>query len=356
MQRERDIDERIAAVIQGETRSFTALVRVAGLSPARSFRFADLRDIDLSGEDLGGYDFTGCDMRGVDFTDSLVAEACLEGAQVSAQALGRAKDVHISKFHARLRRAEMKDAEALRDLRGRMSDLRSNDVLGEIGRRSLFFAIPSLKTFWHNERWRWDMLVAASRTIDLSQVKPSEVSRLMNEQIPDLSGKTLGSILVEEQDLVIVLFALKFFDVDGRSLPATFQPAILRAAAPWPSTQPTASTRMFHALAMRHFRAGGDLMSSVWADLLHQVDSAAGIAQLLSLIPFPPPTEWLTRPRLRLNEARNERDDGHVDYYRLLLQLESVIDGAGAGSSPGVAEWNGVAMAARANAMRNVGR
>lgn len=50
--------------LECRTISFAELVDELGLDPARDFRFADLRGVDLSLADLSGYDFSGADLRG----------------------------------------------------------------------------------------------------------------------------------------------------------------------------------------------------------------------------------------------------------------------------------------------------
>jgi hypothetical protein len=58
-----EIDQAIDSVISNPDASFVQLVKLAGLDPRRSFRFANLENVNLSGEDLSGYDFTGADLR-----------------------------------------------------------------------------------------------------------------------------------------------------------------------------------------------------------------------------------------------------------------------------------------------------
>jgi len=50
-------------VFDSSEKSFSELVKVAGLNPRYDFRFADLSGIDFSYADLGAYDFTGADLR-----------------------------------------------------------------------------------------------------------------------------------------------------------------------------------------------------------------------------------------------------------------------------------------------------
>jgi hypothetical protein len=60
--------------------SFAALVRAAGLDPARDFIGAFLADLDFRDEDLRGFDFSGADLTGADFRRANIAGVRFEGA------------------------------------------------------------------------------------------------------------------------------------------------------------------------------------------------------------------------------------------------------------------------------------
>jgi len=52
--------------------TFNDLVDVAGLDPARDFRFADLAGADFRGSNLRGFDFTGARLQGAQFQGALI--------------------------------------------------------------------------------------------------------------------------------------------------------------------------------------------------------------------------------------------------------------------------------------------
>jgi formylglycine-generating enzyme required for sulfatase activity len=56
--------QRLGAVLEAGTESFTELASLGGLDPAKSFRGADLRHVDFATDDLSGYDFSGADLTG----------------------------------------------------------------------------------------------------------------------------------------------------------------------------------------------------------------------------------------------------------------------------------------------------
>jgi hypothetical protein len=79
------LDRLIEQTENDEFVSFAALVRKAGLDPARDFVGASLVDIDFRGEDLRGFDFSGANLTGSDFRRANLAgvrfdEAILTGA------------------------------------------------------------------------------------------------------------------------------------------------------------------------------------------------------------------------------------------------------------------------------------
>lgn len=59
---------RISAVLQAHTESFSELVRIAGLDPACDFVGADLRGVDFRTDDLSGFDFASADLTGANLS------------------------------------------------------------------------------------------------------------------------------------------------------------------------------------------------------------------------------------------------------------------------------------------------
>jgi DNA-binding NtrC family response regulator len=103
--------------------SFAALVKAAGLDPARDFVGACLRDLDFRGEDLRGFDFSGADLTGADFRGAKLAGVRFDGAILTG-AIG-------------LRAGELGTSEAMRQvemLLRRVADIDSSLLItGESG-------------------------------------------------------------------------------------------------------------------------------------------------------------------------------------------------------------------------------
>jgi uncharacterized protein YjbI with pentapeptide repeats len=74
------LDRLIEETEHDESVSFAALVRKAGLNPARDFIGAFLADIDFRDEDLRGFDFSGADLTGADFRRANIAGVRFDGA------------------------------------------------------------------------------------------------------------------------------------------------------------------------------------------------------------------------------------------------------------------------------------
>jgi hypothetical protein len=60
--------QQIVAVLDAPTHGFVALVRTAGLDPARDFRGSVLDGVDFGTDDQSGFDFSGADLSGADLT------------------------------------------------------------------------------------------------------------------------------------------------------------------------------------------------------------------------------------------------------------------------------------------------
>jgi hypothetical protein len=73
----------IDRILDAEDDDFEDLVRRAGLDPARDFRGADLRGVDLGNADLRGYDFSGADLRGVNFGKAKIESAVVRNSLLS---------------------------------------------------------------------------------------------------------------------------------------------------------------------------------------------------------------------------------------------------------------------------------
>ena len=82
---------RVAQLLAAETDDFNALVRLAGLDPARDFRHTDMSGTSMTGADLRGFDFTGADFRNVTLDGAWIDGACFRGADLSGTDLSRAK-------------------------------------------------------------------------------------------------------------------------------------------------------------------------------------------------------------------------------------------------------------------------
>ena len=78
--------QRFVAILeQPDLDDFAALVSVAGLDPAHSFRHADLRDVDFGTVDLSDYDVSGADLTGA----NLVRAGALHGSSLMPPQFGR---------------------------------------------------------------------------------------------------------------------------------------------------------------------------------------------------------------------------------------------------------------------------
>jgi len=74
--------QRIRDVDEAATDNFLELVRIAGLDPAKHFRFADLQGVELTGLDLAGFDFTGAILTQSSLRDALTEHAIFTDAQL----------------------------------------------------------------------------------------------------------------------------------------------------------------------------------------------------------------------------------------------------------------------------------
>lgn len=92
MRTDEEIDGAISKVVSTRGANFVALVRLAGMDPARSFRFMDLSGVDFSRQDLRGFDFTGASLKGCKFKNSRIAGTVFDQAEVDHAALRAAAD------------------------------------------------------------------------------------------------------------------------------------------------------------------------------------------------------------------------------------------------------------------------
>ena len=81
----------VAQLLAADTDDFNALVRLAGLDPARDFRHTDLSGTSMAGADLRGFDFSGADFRNVTLDGARIDGACFRGADLSGTDLSTAK-------------------------------------------------------------------------------------------------------------------------------------------------------------------------------------------------------------------------------------------------------------------------
>jgi hypothetical protein len=72
--------ETLTRIVQADTTNFKELCRLAGLDPARAFRFSNLSDVDFSDCDLSGFDFTGANLAGGDFRRAKYDKAIFKDA------------------------------------------------------------------------------------------------------------------------------------------------------------------------------------------------------------------------------------------------------------------------------------
>jgi uncharacterized protein YjbI with pentapeptide repeats len=63
----------LARLFEADTDNFNALVQIAGLDPARDFRFAD----------LSGTNMTDCDLRSFDFCNAVFRDVIVQGARIA---------------------------------------------------------------------------------------------------------------------------------------------------------------------------------------------------------------------------------------------------------------------------------
>ncbi len=80
----------VAQLLAADTDDFNALVRLAGLDPARDFRHTDLSGTSMVGADLRGFDFSGADFRNVTLDGARIDGACFRGADLSGTDLSKA--------------------------------------------------------------------------------------------------------------------------------------------------------------------------------------------------------------------------------------------------------------------------
>lgn len=76
----------LAALAAADGSTFTELVRIAKLDPAKAFRDADLSGIDFAGCDLSGYDFSGADLTGSSFRHASTDGAIFKRAKTAGTA------------------------------------------------------------------------------------------------------------------------------------------------------------------------------------------------------------------------------------------------------------------------------
>jgi Pentapeptide repeats (8 copies) len=86
------VNEAEAYLIANRDAPFVELVRQVGLDPATHFRYADLSEVDFSGQNLSEFDFTGSTLLGCNFTRSTLGQVILDGARFDRTALFLAAD------------------------------------------------------------------------------------------------------------------------------------------------------------------------------------------------------------------------------------------------------------------------
>ncbi len=100
------LDRLIDETERDKRGSFAALVRAAGLDPARDFIGAFLADLDFRDEDLRGFDFSRADLTGADFRRANIAGVRFEGAILTGAIGLRKPTLHLSLGLRKMARAE----------------------------------------------------------------------------------------------------------------------------------------------------------------------------------------------------------------------------------------------------------
>src|SRR5436305_1906335 len=85
-----DLDAAIERVCQASTGNFVDLVSIAGLDPAKDFRYANLCDVN----------FAGCDLAGFDFRGALLHRAIFENARIAGAKFSRSAGLDQLLKHA----------------------------------------------------------------------------------------------------------------------------------------------------------------------------------------------------------------------------------------------------------------
>ena len=67
----------VRAILDHPDDDFGALMRLAGLDPAASFREADLRGVDFGTGDIADFDFSGADLRGANLARARGADRAI---------------------------------------------------------------------------------------------------------------------------------------------------------------------------------------------------------------------------------------------------------------------------------------
>lgn len=88
----RDLNAGLERLERHSGRSFSELIKVAGLDPRMDLIDADLRFQDFSNQDLDGFDFTRSNVIGSNFDNAKIQGAVFDSAKADVTALRRAAD------------------------------------------------------------------------------------------------------------------------------------------------------------------------------------------------------------------------------------------------------------------------
>lgn len=90
---------RLTQLLSIKSPDFNAMVKAAGLDPARDFRGADLRGVDFTDADLTGFDFSGADLsgaKGLAARESGKIQALSSSETLSKEPSGYKYDIFLS--------------------------------------------------------------------------------------------------------------------------------------------------------------------------------------------------------------------------------------------------------------------
>jgi DNA-binding CsgD family transcriptional regulator len=184
-----DLDKRIDRVLEASTHNFVELTKIAGLDPAKDFRYANLSKINFSGCSLAGFDFRGASFEGATFVDAKIAGAKFSPSTRLRRLLRVASDAD-EVFEAKRRRRQSRRRKISQwpghQLTPRETDVTQLVIKGlsnnEIGRQ-MHLSEGTVKIHLHNIYKKLNISTRTALAIEVTKrVKIEEIQRIVARQ------------------------------------------------------------------------------------------------------------------------------------------------------------------------------